>query len=50
MMEMDVGKNGGQRRSRTADLRVMNPSLSPTELPGRGDEDKFNEKIIYVVP
>jgi hypothetical protein len=27
-------KNGGQGRDRTADLRVMNPPLSPTELPG----------------
>ena len=27
--------DGGWGRSRTADLRVMNPSLSPTELPSR---------------
>lgn len=27
--------NGGQGRDRTADLRVMNPPLSPSELPGR---------------
>ena len=28
-------EHGGQGRDRTADLRVMNPPLSPSELPGR---------------
>jgi hypothetical protein len=29
----NIEKNGSGGRSRTADLRVMNPTLSPTELP-----------------
>ena len=35
---------GSRGRSRTADLRVMNPALSPTELPCHGVFKRFKTK------
>ena len=44
LIRAERAEHGGQGRDRTADLRVMNPPLSPTELPGQNLRKIFDYK------